>query len=72
MTSCRMNLPFETSEDVAEVAQGMLEPFPLNEYPNLAAFVAEHIMKPGYDFGDEFEYGLDVLLDGIEGRLGMV
>jgi hypothetical protein len=23
-------------------------------------------MKPGYDFGDEFEYGLDVILDGLE------
>lgn len=23
-------------------------------------------MKPGYDFGDEFEYGLDVTLDGLE------
>ena len=24
-------------------------------------------MKPGYDFADEFEYGLDVILDGLEG-----
>ena len=23
-------------------------------------------MKPGYDFGDEFEYGLDLVLDGLE------
>jgi len=23
-------------------------------------------MKPGYDFGDEFEYGLDLILDGLE------
>ena len=44
----------------------MLEPFPADEYPNLAAFVTEHIMQPGYDFGDEFEYGLDVILDGLE------
>jgi hypothetical protein len=22
-------------------------------------------MKPGYDYGDEFEYGLDLILDGI-------
>jgi hypothetical protein len=26
----------------------------------------EHVMKPGYDYGDEFEYGLDVILDGLE------
>jgi hypothetical protein len=23
-------------------------------------------MKPGYAFGDEFEYGLDLILDGLE------
>ena len=24
-------------------------------------------MKPGYDYGDEFEFGLDLILDGLEG-----
>jgi AcrR family transcriptional regulator len=61
----KMNLPFESGDDVAEMAQTMLEPFPVNEYPNLMAFITEHAMKPGYDFGDEFEYGLDVILDGL-------
>ena len=65
-----MNLPFETGEEVAEVAQRMLEPFAVNEYPNLVAFITEHAMKPGYDFGDEFEYGLDVILDGLERARG--
>jgi AcrR family transcriptional regulator len=62
----KMNLPFATSEEVAEVAQSMLQPFPLNEYPNLVAFITEHAMKPGYDYGNEFEYGLDLILDAIE------
>ena len=62
----KMNLPFETTDDIAEMAQSMLEPFPIDEYPNLAAFITEHAMKPGYDFADEFEYGLDVTLDGLE------
>jgi Tetracyclin repressor-like, C-terminal domain/Bacterial regulatory proteins, tetR family len=66
----KMNLPFETSEEVADVAKGMLQPFPVNEYPNLVEFITEHAMKPGYDYGDEFEYGLDVILDGIEGVRG--
>jgi hypothetical protein len=63
----KMTLPFETSEEVADVAKGMLQPFPVNEYPNLVEFITDHAMKPGYDYGDEFEYGLDVILDGIEG-----
>jgi AcrR family transcriptional regulator len=62
----KMNLPFETSEDVGEVAESMLQPYPANEYPNLVEFLSEHVMKPGYDYGDEFEYGLDVILDGLE------
>ena len=62
----KINLPFETSDTVGEVAEAMLRPFPVNEYPNLVEFLAEHVMKPGYDYGDEFEYGLDVILDGLE------
>ena len=54
------------AEDVAEVAETMLEPFPANEYPNLVEFITEHAMQPGYDYGDEFEYGLDLVLDGLE------
>jgi AcrR family transcriptional regulator len=62
----KMNLPFASSEEVGEVAESMLQPFPVNEYPNLVEILSEHVMKPGYDYGDEFEYGLDVILDGLE------
>jgi hypothetical protein len=27
-------------------------------------------MRPGYDYGDEFEYGLDLILDGLERAAG--
>ena len=63
----QMNLPFGPgNEAVAEAAQSMLLPFPVDEYPNLVAFITEHAMKPGYDYGNEFEYGLDLILDGLE------
>jgi len=65
----QMNLPFESTAEIAEVAQEMLQPFPLNAYPNLAAFITEHAMKPGYDYGNEFEYGLDLILAGLERAL---
>jgi AcrR family transcriptional regulator len=61
----KMNLPFETSEEVGEVAQAMLEPFPAGEYPHLMEILTDHVMQPGYDYGDEFEYGLDLILDGL-------
>jgi AcrR family transcriptional regulator len=62
----QMNLPFDSTSDIAEVAQAMLKPFPLETYPHLAAFITEHAMKPGYDYADEFEFGLDLILDGLE------
>lgn len=65
----KMNVPFDTAAEMAAVAQDMFEPFPANEYPNLAEFVADHVLKPGYDYGDEFEYGLDLILNGLEEAL---
>jgi AcrR family transcriptional regulator len=62
----KMNLPFDETSDIPGVAQEMLEPFPVNEYPNLTAFITDHAMQPGYDFADEFEMGLDVILDALE------
>ena len=37
-------------------------------FPALHEFAVEQAMKPGYDFGDEFEYGLDLILDALEAR----
>ncbi|NYJ07342.1 TetR/AcrR family transcriptional regulator C-terminal domain-containing protein [Petropleomorpha daqingensis] len=59
-------LPFDTPEQTAEMAQAMLAHFPVDEFPNLAAFTREHVLRPGYDFGAEFEFGLDLILDGLE------
>ena len=37
-------------------------------FPALHEFAVERTMQPGYDFGDEFEYGLDLILDALEAR----
>lgn len=55
-----------SSVEAAEEAQAMLEPLSPNEYPNLVEFIAEHVAQPGYDQDDEFEYGLEIILEGIE------
>jgi hypothetical protein len=44
----------------------MLEPFPADEYPYMVEILTDHVMKPGYDYGEEFEYGLDLILNGLE------
>jgi AcrR family transcriptional regulator len=66
----QLNLPFQTPDEVAEVAQGMLRPFPVNAYPHLTEMLTEHVMKPGYDYGDEFEFGLDLILEGLDRARG--
>jgi len=62
----KMTLPFDATTDMAEMADQMLEPFPVGEYPHLVEFITDHAMRPGFDHEDEFEYGLDLILDGIE------
>ena len=60
------SLPFDAPEEVVDVAEAMLRRFPVDAYPYLAEFIAQHAMKPGYDYADEFEFGLDLILDGLE------
>ena len=56
-------LPF-SSETVTEATEAIMEAF-AGEYPHLTEMAAEHILRPGYDFGDEFEIGLTVILDAL-------
>jgi AcrR family transcriptional regulator len=55
-----------TEEETAEVARMMVEQFPHEAYPHLFEFTVEHVLKPGYDYGSEFGFGLDLILDGLE------
>ncbi len=59
-------LPFDSSETVPEVAEAILAQFPAEEYPHLVEFATEHVLQPGYDYGQEFEFGLDLILDGLD------
>ena len=59
------SLPFHTPEETAEVAQEIMAAFPADDYPHLAEIATEHALQPGYDYGNEFLYGLDLILDGL-------
>jgi AcrR family transcriptional regulator len=61
-----LTLPFESSDKVAEVAGNIMREFAAGEYPYLAEMAVEHAMKPGYNYGDEFEFGLDLIIDGLK------
>jgi AcrR family transcriptional regulator len=59
-------LPFEGPEQTAEVARGIFADFPADRYPHVVELATQHVLQPGYDYGDEFEFGLDLVLDGLE------
>jgi AcrR family transcriptional regulator len=59
------SLPFD-SETAPEVAEAIMAQFPSDAYPYLAELTMEHVLQPGYDYGDEFAFGLDLILDGLE------
>lgn len=60
------NLPFQGDDGVGEVAGQLMEQVPADEFPYLTELAVEQVMKPGYAFGNEFEFGLNLILDGLE------
>ena len=59
-------LPVDTPGQLAEAAKSLRRQFSADEYPHIAETITEHVTKAGYDFADEFEFGLDLILDGLE------
>ncbi len=58
-------LPFDGPETVTDVAEPIMEQFTAGDYPHLVEMATEYYLRPGYDFADEFEFGLDLLLDAL-------
>jgi AcrR family transcriptional regulator len=58
-------LPFDPSQQLAELPAEMLTAFPAGQYPNLET-VARDLVAAGFRYIDEYEAGLDLILDGIE------
>ncbi|HEV2966822.1 MAG TPA: TetR/AcrR family transcriptional regulator C-terminal domain-containing protein [Candidatus Dormibacteraeota bacterium] len=61
----QINIPLQSREQVAEVGESILRQM-AGEYPHLAEMITKHAMLPGYDYAEEFEFGLDLILDGLE------
>jgi len=58
-------LPGQGGDDLVDLADDMMAVF-AEAYPHLAEFTTAHVLQPGYSFGDEFEFGLELVLDGLE------
>jgi AcrR family transcriptional regulator len=60
------SLPFGTPEETAQVTKEIAGQMPADEYPHLAELATAHVLQPGYQYGSEFEIGLDLILDALE------
>ena len=60
-------LPFGNQEELAELGEAMFRDLQVGEYPNLQR-VAGELIESGFDYAREFEFGLDLILDGLERR----
>ncbi len=58
-------LPFEGPEGPQEVAGPVQELMAAGEYPHMTEMVTGYYLQPGYDFADEFDLGLNMVLDAI-------
>jgi AcrR family transcriptional regulator len=58
-------LPFQGTDTAADVTEPIMQRFRTDQYPHLVEMATEYILQPGYDFGDEFEFGLGVILNAL-------
>jgi AcrR family transcriptional regulator len=60
-----ITLPFQDHNVEVKVEEiiGQLSP---DQYPNLAELTVEHVLQEGYSYGAEFDFGLTLILNGLE------
>jgi len=63
-------LPF-TPQNAGDAVMDFVDQFAPADYPYLVEFAEQRVMRPGYDYGDEFNFGLNLILDGLEQRLNL-
>jgi AcrR family transcriptional regulator len=63
------SLPFEGPDSVADVADPIMALMATGAYPHMVDMATSYYLQPGYDFADEFDFGLHLLLDALDRRL---
>ncbi|MFD4573488.1 TetR/AcrR family transcriptional regulator C-terminal domain-containing protein [Streptomyces sp. NPDC058417] len=58
-------LPFGTPQETAALADSIMSGFTEGKYPYLTEIATAHVMQPGYSYGEEFGFGLELVLEGL-------
>ena len=64
-----VNLPFRNESELAAMTSAIMDQFPRADFPYLFELTTEHVLQPGYHYGNEFRVGLEAVLDGVDARL---
>ena len=59
-------LPFDTPEELENAASELVRRMPADAYPHLREVAAEHPVRSGSTYADEFAFGLELILDGLD------
>lgn len=63
-----VSLPFDgAGEDLEAIAGGIMASIG-DRLPHLAELISQHALQPGYAYEEEFDIGLELVLDGLAGR----
>jgi AcrR family transcriptional regulator len=65
-TLWQVNFPFDTREELLDLAEDFLRKIPADEYPYFIEHAQQHLVEPDPDEPNEFDFGLDLILDGLE------
>lgn len=60
------SLPATSGDEMDDLVESITDGIPVDDYPHLMELTSEHVLQPGYDFGREFDFGLDLILDGLD------
>ena len=60
------SLPFSGPDELEAVAGAVLGQLAEGEHPHFVEFATRHALAPGYSFGSSFDFGLALVLDGLD------
>ena len=65
-TLWQVSMPFGSKEELVDMAEGFLREIPADEYPFVIEHAEQHLAPSSPDGQTEFEFGLELILDGLE------
>lgn len=60
-----ITLPFD-DDNLEEMVDQIITHLPRELYPHLTELTVEHVLQTGYNYGAEFDFGLEIILAGME------